>query len=316
MEQRCAPIPALFLVGCALLLHGCRFTAPDPRTDDTPTAGKVLVLADVDSRSVIEAEASIFNAIYANAEVEVRYMSEGELLKAMMNDSVRCVVTSGAYGPEQQADFQRRKLSALPVVPIYNDAIAVVVNKNSPIARLGVAQIKEILNADTAAVRAMSGAENAITIGSLRAVFAGSGSGVARMLVDSLHLKGIRGSALPDVGSVIAQVARDGNTVGFIAFATISDLDDPAVLALRSQVRLLPVSATESSEAVLPSQSTIADGRYPLRRTMNMLLTEGKSGLGTGFVSFVANHKGQRIILKLGVPPITVPPRNIEIVQH
>jgi phosphate transport system substrate-binding protein len=47
-----------------------------------------------------------------------------------------------------------------------------------------------------------------------------------------------------------------------------------------------------------------------------MLLTEGKSGLGTGFVSFVANHKGQRIILKLGVAPINVPPRNIQIVPQ
>lgn len=294
-----------------MLLHGCHFTAPNPGTDDTPTSGKILVLADVDSRPVVEEEASIFNSIYPKAEVEVRYMSEGELLKAMMNDSVRCVVTSGAYGPAQQADFQKRKLSALPVVPIYIDAIAVVVNKASPIVQMDLAGIQAILNNDTTT------AGKSGTVSSLRAVFAGSGSGVARMLIDSLHLKGgIRGGALPDVGSVVAQVSQDEGVIGFIPFAAISDMDNAAVLALREQVKLLPLSASAGTEAVLPSQNSIADGRYPLRRTMNMLLTEGKSGLGTGFVSFVANHKGQRIILKLGVAPITVPPRNIEVVPH
>lgn len=299
------------LAASALFLHGCRSPAPDAGNDDTPTTGKVLVLADVDSRPVIEEEAVIFNSLYAKAEVEVRYMGESELLKAMMNDSVRCVVFSGSYGPEQQADFQRRKLSALPLVPIYTDAIAVVVNKASPIVQLDLAEIRALLDNDMAPAGRMD------AMGAMRAVFAGSGSGLARMLIDSLRLEGgIRAGALPDVGSVVALVARDESALGLIPFAAISDLDDAVALALREQVKLLPLSADGGGGAVLPSQSTIADGRYPLRRTMNMLLTEGKSGLGTGFVSFVANHKGQRIILKLGVAPITVPPRNIEIVPH
>jgi phosphate transport system substrate-binding protein len=47
-----------------------------------------------------------------------------------------------------------------------------------------------------------------------------------------------------------------------------------------------------------------------------MVLAEGKSGLGTGFVSFVANHKGQRIILKLGLAPHKIPAREVEIVHE
>ncbi len=295
---------------------GCHSPGPDPHRDDTPTAGKILVLADVDSRPVISKELEIFSSFYRKAEVTVRYLSEADLLQAMMNDSVRCVVSSVAYGPDQQADFRERKLSALPVVPIYTDAIAVVVNKASPIARLDLQQIKAILNSDTTALRVTTDMENFSTIDPLRAVFAGSGSGVARMLIDSLRLKGIRGGALPDVGSVVEQVSRDVRAIGFIPFAAISDLDNADMRSQREQVKLLPIALASDSAAILPSQSTIADGQYPLRRTMNMLLTEGKSGLGTGFVSFVANHKGQRIILKLGVAPITVPPRNIKIVPH
>ena len=79
---------------------------------------------------------------------------------------------------------------------------------------------------------------------------------------------------------------------------------------------LLAFSLSDSSSAVFPNQSTLADGSYPLRRPVYMVLCEGKSGLGTGFVSFVANHKGQRIILKHGIAPNKVPPREVEIVSQ
>jgi len=303
------------LAAIPLVLSGCHFKASNPNVDDTPTAGRAIILADMDARPVIAEEAAVFSSIYPNAELVVRYMGESELLSAMMSDSVRCVVISAATGGKQQTWFDKRQLSA-PVVPIYTDAIAVVVGPSSPLKQLDIAQIKALLNADTNALpvaTAVSGDQAIIT---LHALFPGSGSGVARTLIDSLHIQSVRASALPDVAAVIAQVAKDPRAIGFIPFAAISDLDNPGMRALRGQVKLLPLARATDAEAVLPSQSAIADCRYPLRRRMTMILTEGKSGLGTGFVSFVANHKGQRIILKLGVAPITVPPRNIEMVPE
>src|SRR5690606_26441936 len=82
------------LVLLVLLGTGCKFTAPDPYVDDTPTSGKILVLADEDCRAVIDKELMVFSAFYRKAEVQVRYMSEADLLKAMLNDSVRCVITT------------------------------------------------------------------------------------------------------------------------------------------------------------------------------------------------------------------------------
>lgn len=296
------------------LLAGCRFTEPDPRTDDTPTTGHVLILADEDCKAVIDEEAMVFHSIYAQAELDIRYMSEAELLKAMLNDSVRCVVTTVKPGGTQQTYFNERQLSA-PIVPIYKAGIAVVVNKDSPLRHLDLRNVAELLEkSDTVEAGSDSGRNPGMD--SLTAIFAGSGSGVARLLIDSLHIRTLRARALPDVNAVVAQVARDPKAIGFLPFEAISDLDNPAMRALRDQVRLIPIAQTMADTPVLPSQSSLADGSYPLKRTVNMILTEGKSGLGTGFVSFVANHKGQRIILKLGVVPINVPPRNIQIVPQ
>lgn len=287
------------LLGALLVLAGGCGDGPDPRTDDSPTFGHVLLLADEDVRPVIEAEERVFESLYTKARLDIRYLPEAELLKAMLNDSVRCVIMTAAPGGEQEAYFKKRQLSA-PSVPIYTDGTAVVANPAWTQRSITLAGIRAILQDDTAHT----------------ALFASTGSGVARALMDSLGLHGLKARALAHVDSVVAQVARDPRAVGFLPFSTISDLDDPHVRALRERVQLLAVGRSDGAAAVLPSQSTLADGQYPLRRTVRMVLTEGKSGLGTGFVSFVANHKGQRIILKLGLAPIKVPAREVEIVRE
>ncbi|MBZ0204841.1 MAG: substrate-binding domain-containing protein [Flavobacteriales bacterium] len=310
MSNRISIIPGI----CILLLAGCRSAAPDPGVNDTPTQGRILVLADMDCRPVIEKEHMIFSSFYPKAEVTVRYLNEADLLKAMLNDSVRCVFTSVDLGGEQQAWFRQRNLST-PIIPIYKGGIAVVVNKESPLHHLDLGKLAKLLGG-TNALEVTADEEGSLGLDSMTALFAGAGSGVARLLVDSLRIGKLRGRALADVPAVVAQVARDPRTIGFLPFEAISDLDNPQMRALRDQVRLLPIARRADDPPVLPSQSTLADGAYPLQRTVHAILTEGKSGLGTGFVSFVANHKGQRIILKLGVAPINIPTRNVEIVPY
>ena len=89
-------------------MSGCG-DPPDPRTDDVPTRGHVLILADEDLRDLVEAEEFMFESIYDKATLDIRYLPEAELLKAVMNDSVRCWIgTHHAIGhehdPQRQAE--------------------------------------------------------------------------------------------------------------------------------------------------------------------------------------------------------------------
>jgi phosphate transport system substrate-binding protein len=312
--------PKRSFIGVALLavfIASC--DAPDPYTDDVPTKGHILLLADEDLRSLVEAEEYVFESIYAKAELDIRYLPEAELLKAVMNDSVRCWIASVQPGSEQEAYYAKRTVRA-HVVPICTDGIAVVVNKNCTLTQKSLWEIKTALAAEHDKSGWWMSCFSADEHGYLPTpLFAGKGSGVARTLVDTLFAgdaSNFLAQALPDIDSVVARVVSDPRYVGFLPFSAISDLDNPRMKALRGQVKLLAVSDSDTSAPVLPSQSTLADGSYPLRRPVYMILCEGKSGLGTGFVSFVANHKGQRIILKQGLAPAKVPARDVEIVTH
>lgn len=300
----------LFLAACA--------GAPDPAKDDVPTRGHVLILVDEDLRDLVEAEEFMFESIYTKAQLDIRYLPEAELLKAVMNDSVRCWIGSVQPGGEQEAYYQKRNVKA-HVVPIATDGIAVLVHPGIGLDRLSAGEVLHALTFPES-FDAQGWTPKDGPLDQQRPWFPSAGSGVARCLVDSLvgPVAQQRIVAMADKGldSLVQRVARDPSAVGFASFSSLSDLDNPHMKALRDRVKLLAISASDSAAAVLPNQSTLADGSYPLRRPVYMVLAEGKSGLGTGFVSFVANHKGQRIILKHGLAPNKVPPREIEIVTQ
>lgn len=284
-----------------LALVACKGKAPDPQRDDVPTKGDILIVADEDAQRIIEAQLLVFQSIYADATVRVRYLPESDLRVAMRNDSVRVVFTSTLPGAEEVAFFRSRNLFP-DDVPVLTDAIAVVKGPGASVDSISVEEIKQALTGK----------------GGTRVLVEDARSGVLRSVVDSL-LAGDAGAlknvaAVEGADSLLARLARTPNAIGLIAFAHISDLDDPACRALRERMTLCRVSSKGS--AIAPNQSTLADGQYPLRRKLYAVLKEGKTGLGTGFVSFVAGHKGQRIILKSGLAPQTVPGRDVELVTN
>ncbi|MCB0763458.1 MAG: substrate-binding domain-containing protein [Flavobacteriales bacterium] len=286
------------------LCSGCDGTPRDPRIDDTPTYGRAVVLADEAFKLMLDDHQLVFNSTYPDAQVDIHYMPEAELTRAMLADSVRLVFGAFRPGADQAAYFKTRNLS-VHSEPVATDAIAVIVAPESELRTASLTELRNLLS-DTSSV-------------GYHAIFDRNGSGVPRTLVDSLFdgdagmLR--RASATEGVEQLVARVAQDPGTVGFVAFAELSDLDDPACVALRERIRIIPISQEPTGAAYLPTQGTLKDGSYPLRRKVIMLVTEGKSGLGTGFASFVAGHKGQRIILKQGLAPERVPARDVEIVH-
>lgn len=299
-----------YLPGCLsliTLLTACSSEPSDPASDDSPTYGAVLVLADQDLRTVIEGQHKMFEATYTDAKLEVRYLPERELAQAMLNDSVRAVFGYFRPGGEQEAYFKKRNLTP-HVEAVATDGIALIVSKNSGMDSLSLEQVRALLTSTDSSASKRS------------ALFDSRSGGVVRSLVDSLfggdvaRLK--NAVAVENPQALVERIASDSTAIGFLSFARISDLDNPAHKALRERVKLLRINAAPGTPALLPTQGSLADGHYPLRRSVYMLVTEGKSGLGTGFASFVAGHKGQRIILKQGIAPAHVPAREVMIVTE
>lgn len=65
-----------------------------------------------------------------------------------------------------------------------------------------------------------------------------------------------------------------------------------------------------------PNQNDLAMENYPLTRNLYIINGEGRAGLGTGFASFLAGERGQRIVLKSGLLPDSIPSRQVIIKKN
>jgi len=103
--------------------------------------------------------------------------------------------------------------------------------------------------------------------------------------------------------------------MGIIGINWVSDTYDSTVMKFLSQVHIVGLSTKDNpalEDYYQPYQAYMKMDNYPLCRDVYIIKTEPRMGLGTGFTSFVAGDKGQRIILRAGLLPATIPTRVVK----
>ena len=120
--------------------------------------------------------------------------------------------------------------------------------------------------------------------------------------------------ALKNNVDVIKYVSDHPQAVGFISYSWLLEPDKNYAAAVNN-VKIVGVrdenSKIDSKNYFKPSQNTLSMRQYPLMRGLYIINTTGRPGLGTGFASFILGEKGQRIVLRSGLLPDSIPTREI-----
>jgi phosphate transport system substrate-binding protein len=290
-------------------------TDVNKKYNDTTTSGTVAISSDETLMPLIDAEKDTFMGLYRYATLNISHKAESECFKDLINDSVKVVISTRKLNKSEEDYFKSRKL--IPVTTkIAVDALAILVNKNNPDSLIQLQTLKSILDGSLTTWKQINPSSD---LREISFVFDNNGSSNARFLKDSL-LKGKEFSkncfAAKSNPDVINYVKENKNAIGVIGVAFISDFDDPMSQKFLSEVKVLDISTVANpvypDDYFKPYQAYIALGQYPLTREVYMISREGRSGLGTGFVSFVAGDAGQRIIRLTGLLPATMPVRIIQ----
>lgn len=280
---------------------------------DTTTSGTIYIAADESIRPIVEAEEMVFESIYPDAHIDFLYVSEQDAVKLLLSDTVKTAILTRHLTDSEKKHFDETK-----IVPRYspfaNDAIAIILNNTSIDTVFTLEQISNILcgnlNSNTETNK------NSVS----KVVFDNETSGAIRYLKDSL-LRGKQLSkncfAVNTNQAVIDYVEKDKSAMGIIGMAWISDRDDTLSHGFLKRIKVAELIPKDIAEPFVPSmkpyQAYVALKQYPLWRKIEFLNCSGRSGLGTGFASFVASDRGQRIILKAGLVPATAPIRIVKL---
>ncbi|CAN5503516.1 substrate-binding domain-containing protein [soil metagenome] len=299
-------------VATVVLLMACSGGASKPEPTDTPTSGDVNVVVDESFQKLFDNQIYTFESIYKNAHIHVNYLPENEALTQMINDSCKVVVMCRDITAIERKSFEAKNLFPIST-KIAEDAIVLLVNPENNDTILTVEQVKSILLGKDSLWSQISKASG---LDGIKVVFDNAGSANARYMKDTL-LQGKDFAsnvfAVKSNPEVIEYVSTHKNAIGILSVNWISDIDDSVTTNILKKVKVVAISKDADSEPFKAYQAYIKTKEYPFTRSVYMINRQTRSGLGMGFVSFVAGDKGQLMILKAGLIPAIAPVRLVQV---
>ena len=293
------PHIVLFAILCCAFF-ACKNSPKNEYKNNTPTSGKLKVYYEEGLMLHVKNQAYTFQSLYPNVELELIACPGAEAFRALFVDSCEAIVVTRLLNDKEQKAFASKNY-----FPNYSavakTGVAVICNVGLALKTLSFEAIVKLLSTSNV-ISDTSG--NAI---SLNVLFDKSNSSVFTYMMDSVLLGKKPANHISTLNSsidAINYVASHQNSVAFIDFAWLSDIDDSLVIANLSKIKLLAIgSKTKQTHYNYPSQSSFKLETYPFARTVYVMRKIGDFTLAKGFESFVAGPKGQLIFLKQGLLP-------------
>ena len=296
-------------LAAVLFITGCKDRDKSGNVLDNTTSGRIRIAVDESLRPLIDAEIGAFEGTYRDAHIEVTYTSEAEAINLMLQDSARLAIVTRRLTQEEQAVLDNVKIPGRQMT-IAKDGVALILHSNNPDTLLSWEQIRGIAEGKISTWNQINTSSSKERI---EVVFDHPNSGILRYLRDTLGLTSIPSNffAVDNNEAVIDYVSQKKNAIGLIGVGWVSDAEDSTANNFLKTIQVAGVS--HDSDHYQPYQAYVAQNLYPLIREVVIISREARSGLGSGFLTYVASDKGQRVVLKAGLVPATMPVRIVEI---
>jgi phosphate transport system substrate-binding protein len=301
-----------------ILIASCNYNPNGAMNDETTTRGKIKIGVDESFTILTDAELYTFHAFYKYASVTPLYKPELDVLDDFMNDSVRLMITTRKLTKEE-IDFLRSKQIIARTTTIAYDALAFIVNKNNRDSNLIFSKVKDIFKGK---IKKWDQIDPLNQAGKIKVVFDNNKSANVRFIREKFGIK----DSFPKIcyavnnnNEVMNFVEKNVNALGVVGVNWVSDKDDSITRGFLKRVKVVALSAEFDDDGISfdrPYQAYIADNSYPFIREVYAISRETFTGLGSGFIQFVAGDQGQRIVLKMGMVPATMPVRVVQTTSN
>lgn len=268
------------------------------------TKGQTKILVDESFAPIIEDQAYVFENIYPKAKFDLVYKPENELLKIFLDDSIQVAIMSRNLTSREAKVYENQKIK-IRVNRFAIDGIALITHQSKADSSVLVSDIINVMRGNPSAIKNL--------------VFDNPNSSTVRYLMELAKIKTLPAKgvyALKSNPDVIRYIYNNPGTIGVVGINWIVQpgtglekfVADLKVLGVKN----LPGKPGDDG-FYKPTQNDLAQELYPLTRNLYIINCQGGVGLGSGFASFLAGEQGQRIVLKSGLLPDSIPSREVTI---
>jgi phosphate transport system substrate-binding protein len=304
------------LLTSIFLLESCNRGQNSGADEDQPTYGTIHISVDESLKPLVDTQITTFEKLYENAHIVVSYKSEDAAVSDLLNDSARIVIVTRGLYPQEAKVFDDQKIIPHKTLVAF-DAISVIVNSHNADSLIKQERIIDLLSGKITKWNEL--VHTSKNNSPIKVIFDNNNSGIVNQLALMLPEKKIANKncfALKSSTEVLDYVTKHKDALGFVGLSWVST-GDSVTNKFLSTVIVAEIAPLDTAQAAgyhyKPYQANLALKNYPLMRRVYILSREARAGLGTGFSAFAAGDKGQRIVLKSGLLPGTMPIRLVEL---
>jgi len=302
-----------YLLAFVLLAYSCSSSTPSnkeasqteeagsvPSSNDILT-GEMTIIVDEAVFPIINEQMEVFKSSYTNSNFRLLPLPEREAINAIIQGKGAMGILARELSDEENAGFKQRNIKP-KVFPIFYDGVVFVNNIASPDTSITIHTLKSLLNGENT--------EKLLLFDNLNSSMVRRIKEYAK--VDKISAKSVK--PLTSSEELLTQLAENNNQIGVLSYGQYLDYRRKFGEANKFRILSLQTLADDGTESYFkPSQTTFATDEYALKTTFYVLNYQPNMGLGIGFSAFLTGDRGQRVALKAGILPATMPGREIII---
>lgn len=295
---------SLALVLLVLLFGACRRKDKKAAVKETRTSGTTTLLVDASFARILDDQIEVFKSDYPDAKVTTIPGNENQILPDFLNGKVQMIILSRMLTPNEENYYKQRQ------IPIYTDrfaidGIALITNKANIDSTITVNEVFDIMKGTSKSGKKL--------------VFDNAYSSTIRYFIDSAKVKELPKEGVYTLQSnndVIKYIAEHKEYIGVVGVNWLLE-DNKDILAYLPQVKMMGVKNLPGKKGddafYKPTQENLISAKYPFLRNVYIMNAEYRDGLGTGFANWLTSQRGQLIVLKSGLGPHKLTPRELNI---
>ncbi len=294
-------LQCLLILTSIAVLSACNHKTPESQGEEYYTYGETSIVADESLFPIVDDEHLVFHNTYKRATINMVYKPLQEALNLFVNDSIDVAILPRMLTSKEAAFFEKRKIR-IRATKFATDGVALITGINNKDSLITKQEIIDLL----------SGKSNKKQV----LVFDNPQSSTVEYLMEMANVKELPKEsvyALKSNQEVISYIKNNPTAIGVVSVTWIKRPTKEIANDVKA-VKFMAVK-NDKGEYKLPSLNNLKVRDYPLVRDLYLIDCQGKAGLGTGFAGFLAGDIGQRIILKSGLAPDSLPSRQINIVH-
>ncbi len=268
--------------------------------------GVLNVDVDMGLEQILKQQEEVFDFLNDSVQSNFTYKNEKEMFEDFKNKKATLLILSRELEKSEVNDLRNLDTIYVRQLPVAYDAVALIGSNDFDDQRLDFALLQKYFDPKNSAAAYP------------KLVFENQHSSTVQFVLNKLGYKekvSPNVYALQSVNEVIDYVSQNKNVIGFIPFNTISDSEDMRVKETLKRIKILSLRAKNKEGDIVrvsANQSDIAEGDYPLIRTLNTVTrSTSDDNLELLLVTFLSKAKGAKIFLKAGLIPVTIPEREI-----